>query len=263
MKHRNNRNDNTCPNTAPTAPTHVLPYGRSYFVVDTLYIGPQEFPYRDSFSLSMSGVLYSRLSLFSDNLRNFVIKFIRDMESTSILDPNILNEQFNEIVGLINETKKKVYRIANTVMIELYWRIGERLAYRVAESNWGDGVIRQLADYIAANTEDHKGYSDKNLWRMKQFYDTYREADEKLSALLRQINWTNNLTIMSRSISPTLVAEYQLNLPPKMPIAVHLYFFIAIFNISYGRSYFVVVEQDPPQKFPYREAFSLSTTGII
>ncbi|MDE7421132.1 MAG: PDDEXK nuclease domain-containing protein [Muribaculaceae bacterium] len=124
------------------------------------------------------------------------------MESTCISDPDFLKKQFNEIVGLINETKKKVYRIANTVMIELYWQIGERLSYRVANSNWGDGVIRQLADYISANTEDSKGYSDKNLWRMKQFYETYRECDEKLSALLRQINWTNNLTIMSRCKIP-------------------------------------------------------------
>ena len=34
---------------------------------------------------------------------------------------------------------------------------------------------------------------------MKQFYETHKDADEKLSALLRQISWTNNLTIMSRS----------------------------------------------------------------
>ena len=124
------------------------------------------------------------------------------MESRSILNPNLLKSQFNEIIGLINETKKKVYRIANTVMIELYWNIGERLSYRVANSNWGDGVIRQLADYIAATTEDSKGYSDKNLWRMKQFYETYKDCDEKFSTLLRQINWTNNLTIMSRCKIP-------------------------------------------------------------
>lgn len=120
------------------------------------------------------------------------------MGLSNISDHNILRSQFNEIVGLINDTKQKVYRIANTAMIELYWHIGEILSYRVTNSQWGDGVIRQLADYIAANTEDSKGYSDKNLWRMKQFYETYRGADEKLSALLRQINWTNNLTIMSR-----------------------------------------------------------------
>lgn len=123
------------------------------------------------------------------------------MEITKPYNDN-LQEQFNEIVNCINDTRKSVYRIANTAMIDLYWRIGERLAYRVANSQWGDGVIRQLADYIAANAEDSKGFSDKNLWRMKQFYETYREVDEKLSSMMRQINWTNNLAIMSRCKLP-------------------------------------------------------------
>ena len=35
---------------------------------------------------------------------------------------------------------------------------------------------------------------------MKQFYETYKDADEKLSPLVRQISWTNNLTIKSRSL---------------------------------------------------------------
>ncbi|MDE6485812.1 MAG: PDDEXK nuclease domain-containing protein [Duncaniella sp.] len=109
-----------------------------------------------------------------------------------------LKEQFNEIVTCIRETRSRVFRIANSALIDLYWQIGEILAYRVANSQWGDGVIRQLAEYIAENTDECKGFSDKNLWRMKQFYETYSTADEKLSSLLRQINWTNNLMIMSR-----------------------------------------------------------------
>lgn len=111
---------------------------------------------------------------------------------------NNLNEQFNEIVDYIRYTKNKVFRIANSALIDLYWQIGERLSYRINNSQWGDGVIRQLAEYISDNVSDSKGFSDKNLWRMKQFYETYHLADSKLSSLLRQINWTNNLTIMSR-----------------------------------------------------------------
>lgn len=42
------------------------------------------------------------------------------MDSKCVSDPNVLKRQFNEIIGLIKETKNKVYRIANTVMIELY-----------------------------------------------------------------------------------------------------------------------------------------------
>jgi len=43
--------------TAPTARTRFLPFGRSYFVVDTFCIGCEKLPYRDSFSLSMSGTV--------------------------------------------------------------------------------------------------------------------------------------------------------------------------------------------------------------
>ena len=35
----------------------------------------------------------------------------------------------------------------------------------------------------------------------KQFYETYKDADEKLSPLVRQISWTNNLILMSRTKS--------------------------------------------------------------
>ena len=34
---------------------------------------------------------------------------------------------------------------------------------------------------------DVKGFSDKNLWRMKQFYETYCDAEAKISPLVREI----------------------------------------------------------------------------
>ena len=43
-----------------------------------------------------------------------------------------------------------------------------------------------------------KDITGKYLWRMKQFYETYNALDEKLSPLVRQISWSNNLAIMSR-----------------------------------------------------------------
>ena len=44
---------------------------------------------------------------------------------------------------------------------------------------------------------DIKGFSDKNLWRMKQFYETYKDSP-KLSTVLREISWSHNLAIFSR-----------------------------------------------------------------
>lgn len=109
--------------------------------------------------------------------------------------------QFAEIVSLIQQARTHVIRLANTALIDLYWNIGQYISEKIEASDWGDGVVKQLADYIAKNAPEAKGFSDKNLWRMKQFYETYKGADEKLSAVLRQISWTNNLTILSRAKS--------------------------------------------------------------
>lgn len=107
--------------------------------------------------------------------------------------------QFAEIVSLIQQARTHVIRLANTALIGLYWNIGQYISEKIEASYWGDGVVKQLADYIAQNAPEAKGFSDKNLWRMKQFYETYKGADEKLSPLVRQISWTNNLIILSRT----------------------------------------------------------------
>ena len=108
-------------------------------------------------------------------------------------------DQFAEIVTMIQHTRNEVVRLANASLIDLYWRVGRYISDKISISEWGDGVVKQLADYIERNSPEVKGFSDKNLWRMKQFYETYKDADEKLSPLVRQISWTNNLIIMSRS----------------------------------------------------------------
>ena len=42
-----------------------------------------------------------------------------------------------------------------------------------------------------------KGYSAANLWRMRNFYLTYRDS-EKLAPLVREISWSNNIIIMEK-----------------------------------------------------------------
>lgn len=110
-------------------------------------------------------------------------------------------DQFAEVVSMIQHTRNEVVRLANASLIDLYWRIGKYISDKISLSDWGDGVVKQLADYISKTSPETKGFSDKNLWRMKQFYETYNGVDEKLSPLVRQISWTNNLTILSRTKS--------------------------------------------------------------
>jgi len=110
-------------------------------------------------------------------------------------------KQFADIIALIQQTRDNVIRVANTALIDLYWNVGAIISDKTAHAEWGAAVVPQLADYIARNYPEIKGFSDKNLWRMKQFYETYRDADKKLSPLVREISWTNNLIILSRTKS--------------------------------------------------------------
>ena len=116
--------------------------------------------------------------------------------------------QFADIITLIQQTRNKVFQIANTALIDLYWKVGALISTKTAQAEWGEGVVTQLANYIARNHPDIKGFSDKNLWRMKQFYEAYCAMDEKLSTLLREISWSNNLAILSRTKSAEERAFY-------------------------------------------------------
>lgn len=111
------------------------------------------------------------------------------------------NKGFDEIVNLIEAARQKAYQMVNTSLIELYWQVGAYISHRVESAAWGEGVVKELASYLAQTQPNLKGFTRPNLFRMRQFYETYRD-DAIVSALLRQLPWTHNLTILSRSKYP-------------------------------------------------------------
>lgn len=106
-------------------------------------------------------------------------------------------QDFGEVLRHIQQAQQKVFAQANTALMALYWQVGKTLSEKVQNEAWGKGVVSALAGYIAQTAPGIKGFSDKNLWRMKQFFETYRD-DEKLSALARELPWTHNTIIFSR-----------------------------------------------------------------
>src|SRR3989338_4336975 len=108
--------------------------------------------------------------------------------------------QFIEIIEIIKKSRSTALKSVNTELIELYWRIGGYISSKLKKAEWGEGVIKQLASYIQSKYPSFKGYSDKNLWRMKQFYEVYAH-DKKLSPLVRQLSWTHNMIILAKAKS--------------------------------------------------------------
>lgn len=109
-------------------------------------------------------------------------------------------KEFLQIISLIKRAKQKAFLAVNSELINLYWNIGERISKKINSAQWGESVVRELAYFISRKYPELKGYSDKNLWRMKQFYDAY-SPEQKLSPLVRQLSWTNNMVILAKTKS--------------------------------------------------------------
>lgn len=107
-----------------------------------------------------------------------------------------LQSQFSEITKLITQARARAYQAANKELVNLYWHVGEYISKQVASNAWGKSVVKELAVFIQQTEPNIKGFSAQNLWRMKQFYETYCN-NEKLSPLVRELNWTNNLIVLT------------------------------------------------------------------
>lgn len=105
-------------------------------------------------------------------------------------------EKFAEILRQIHQARQKAYQQINAALTELYWNIGQHISTQVKQAGWGKGVIQELARFLKTKDPELKGFSDKNLWRMKQFYEVYQH-DEKLATLWRELSWSHNRRIMS------------------------------------------------------------------
>ena len=106
------------------------------------------------------------------------------------------NNDFENIIAIIEHSKSRAIKAVNAEMIEMYWQIGKYISEKAANDGWCKSVVQDFSNFLKQTYPSASGFSSQNIWRMKQFYETYKE-NEKLSPLVREITWSNNLLIMS------------------------------------------------------------------
>ncbi len=112
------------------------------------------------------------------------------------MDLQPYNEQFQTIVNIIETAKERAYKKVNEELILMYRDIGKYVSEQSQDKSYGDAFVQNLADFFEKNYPDLKGFTRRGLYRMKQFYELYKD-DEKVSTLLTQLSWSNHLKIMS------------------------------------------------------------------
>ena len=106
------------------------------------------------------------------------------------------HNNFSNIISIIEAAKQRAMQAVNAELINMYWEVGQYLSSLVEDSSFGDKVIDEVAAYIAESHPTIKGFNRRGLYRMKQFYETYKD-DKIVSTLLTQFCWSNHLLIMS------------------------------------------------------------------
>jgi predicted nuclease of restriction endonuclease-like (RecB) superfamily len=112
--------------------------------------------------------------------------------------PSPSHAEFDEVIALIDAAKARAMAAVNTTLIDLYWQLGEYISRKIDAATWGQRTVGALAEYLQRRHPGRSGFSARNLWRMRQFFETYRGLP-KLAPLVRELSWTHNLLIMSRS----------------------------------------------------------------
>ena len=123
------------------------------------------------------------------------------------------NNEFDEIVAIIEQARQKAFRAVNRELIEMYWQIGQYISEKVKSNAWGKSIVTEFASFVQSKYLGIKGFSAQNIWRMKQFYETYA-GNKKLSTLSRELTWSNNVLIMV-SAKTAEAQEFYMNLAIK------------------------------------------------
>ncbi|MCQ2088319.1 MAG: PDDEXK nuclease domain-containing protein [Bacilli bacterium] len=91
-------------------------------------------------------------------------------------------------------TRNIVLRNANHELIEMYFRIGRSIS---ENSFYGSGFIKMLSKVLKQDFPDATGYSERNLSRMKKFYEEYRELSN-LPMALANLPWSFNCLLVDK-----------------------------------------------------------------
>lgn len=109
--------------------------------------------------------------------------------------------KFDEVLHLIESARHRAFQAVNVELIDLYWNVGGYVSKKVATATWGRKTIETLATFIQKRQPGIRGFSASNIWRMRQFFETYEEVPI-LAPLVRELGWTQHLIIMGRCKLP-------------------------------------------------------------
>jgi predicted nuclease of restriction endonuclease-like (RecB) superfamily len=102
-----------------------------------------------------------------------------------------------QILTKIQSARYEMLKTVSKQTVELYWEIGKSVSQQMQDQGWGKSIVEQLSKDLQIEFPGIKGFSARNLWNMKNFYEFYTK-NKKLQPLVAEIGWTQNCIILEK-----------------------------------------------------------------
>ena len=122
-------------------------------------------------------------------------------ESSDQIARAVRGEFYESIADVLRAARSNAHRAVNFVMVEAYWNIGRMIVEEEQQgkerAEYGAALIKNLS--VRLSEEFGKGFTERNVWQIRQFYGTFPSAgpqNRKLHALRAELTWTHYRLLM-------------------------------------------------------------------
>ena len=118
---------------------------------------------------------------------------MKKMNEKAIFSKQKYNLILTNIVTHIEKSKHMAFANINKILLDAYWNIGKILS---ENSSYGASVVENLSNDLKIKYPETRGFSVRNLWNMKKFYETYQKLQTVSAELLFSVSWSNQVLIL-------------------------------------------------------------------
>lgn len=106
-----------------------------------------------------------------------------------------------DIKSRIKQAQVRAIWSVNRELINLYWSIGKTIVEMQETHGWGTGLIENLAKDLQNEFPGVSGFSERNIYRMKVFFEVYSSSPQVVAEIgkahIFNIPWGHNAVLLS------------------------------------------------------------------
>ena len=134
------------------------------------------------------------------------IKKLGEMYDKGSSHKNDYNHFLQDVLTKIQQARYEMLMSASKQTLLLYWDIGKMVSEKMQNAGWGKSIVEQLAKDLQTEFPGIRGFSARNIWRMKMFAEFYAQFKISATAVAEIQSDKNSATAVALNVATT-VAE--------------------------------------------------------